>query len=193
MSFNPNPQTASEVLTAAAYMTKLAAECSHELGFIPNTVYPKAIIRGNVKFSTENGEPCGFLLHGPARHETRVYQTAIDFDLRRLEHGTHAVQRLIKEALENDQEKIILHCACDLPANRFWSALDFVCRGTRHEKHASRRTETRWELILPRGEDLERYLADQLKKTKAAAVLELFGQTGRFLAHRRKNYRTGSR
>lgn len=177
----------------AAYMDDLAKREAEALGFIPNTVYPEAILRNQVKFSEENGQLCGFMLHGPPRHEIRVYQTAVEFDLRRLDHATCAVHRLIREALEADQEKIILHCATDLQANGFWRAAGFVSRGTRYPDHATRRELIRWEYILPRGEDLERFLTTELKKTKAEKILELFGQKERFLKHRTKKHRTGSR
>lgn len=183
----------SQVQHLADYMNDLAKREAEALGFIPNSVYPQAILRNQVKFSEENGQLCGFMLHGPPRNEVRVYQTAIEFDLRRLDHGTCCVHRLIREALEEDQEKIILHCAIDLQANRFWRAAGFVLRGTRHAAHATRRELNRWELILPRGEDLERFLTVELKKTKAEKILELFGQKERFLKHRTKMHRTGLR
>lgn len=186
----PNQLSTNQVLKLAAYMTKLANECSHEVGFVPNTVYPKAVLRNQVTFSVENNELCGFLLHGPPRHEMRIYQTAIDYDCRRLEHGTHAVNQVIKKALEEDQEKIILHCAADLPANAFWRAAGFVPRGDRHLQHASRRHEVRWEMLLPRGEDLERFLSEQKKTDSQMRILALFGKTAALLALQKDKFRS---
>lgn len=187
----PQALRGSQVEHLAAYMNDIAKREADALGFIPNTVYPEAILRNQVKFSEENGQLCGYMLHGPPRHEIRIYQTAIEFDLRRLDHGTHAVTKLIAEALEEDQEKIILHCATDLSANAFWRAAGFLLRGTRYPDHATRRELNRWEYILPRGEDLERFLSVELARTKAEKVLALFGQTERFLKHRTKKHRTG--
>lgn len=189
MSILAPARAASEIEHRASYMTKLAQDCNWELGFIPNTVYPIAIAKDQVTFTEENGELCGFLLHGPPRGEIRVYQTAIDFSLRRLEHGTHAINHLIAKALEADQEKIILHCAADLPANAFWRAAGFIPRGSRYANHPTRRHEFRWEWICPRGEQLERYLAEQLNVGKRAKLLELLGQTEQFLKHRKAKFR----
>lgn len=187
---DPESLKVNQVLALSAYMTKLANACSHEVGFVPNTVYPRAIIRNQVTFSVENNELCGFLLHGPARHELKIYQTAITYDCRRLEHGTHAVHQVIKKALENDQEKIILHCAADLPANAFWRAAGFVPRGDRYAAHPTRRHEVRWEMLLPRGEDLERFLEQQRKTDAQIKILELFGKTDSLLKLQKSKFRS---
>lgn len=189
MSILQPPTSETEIENLARYMNHLAQKCAYEVGFIPNTVYPQAILKQQVKFTEENGELCGFLLHGPPRGEVRVYQTAIEFELRRLEHGTHAIQRLIAEALEKDQEKIILHCAADLPANAFWRAAGFVPRGSRNIDHLTKRHAFRWEFICPQGEALERYLSEQLHVEKREKLLALLGQTERFLKHRKAKFR----
>lgn len=130
------------------YWLHLSRLHSDELGFLPAPAVAQLIDRGRLLLELENNEPCGFLLHGPARRVLRVYQTCIQVDARRIHHALHLVADLRARALAGGSRAIVLHCAEDLDANAFWRAAGFTLVGKRRKSTTRERDQLKWMLPL---------------------------------------------
>lgn len=152
----------------AAYMVWLQDNNTHELGFIPRDSLTTMATKGRVLPEFENDELCGYLLPGPIKKHTRIYQLCVQDDARRIIHGTDLVSRMIAACKQQRAHTLTLHCAQDLDANKFWPTLGFQHTGERCRRKDGRRKQNRWTLELPaKGEDERRF----------AAQLEQDGQT----------------
>ena len=69
------------------------------------------------------------------------------------------VCKLLEECIHNQVERVILHCATDLPSNEFWQAAGFQRTGLRAAASETRRPAHRYEWIFPAGRDVDDYLA----------------------------------
>lgn len=135
----------------AKYAEHLAAQHPRELGFLPRSVYPRALELGQLRVATHNDDPCGFLLHGPFNKTLRIYQTCIEADLRRIQHGSEILETLLNEAIQKNVHQVSLWCADDLPANWFWKAAGFTHVANRTKSTREPRPQRRWLLELPAG------------------------------------------
>jgi ribosomal protein S18 acetylase RimI-like enzyme len=103
---------------------------------------------GQILMAQENGDPCGYLIHGNGDHWCKIYQACIQYDARRREHGFELVRRLARKATEEGFEAISLWCAEDLEANEFWRLAGFVWAGQREGGKRRGRKHNRWILWL---------------------------------------------
>lgn len=158
-----------------AYVRDLADREAHALGFLPDTIYGPALSRGRLHLVYENGEPCGFILHGPSFQKLRIYQTAVEPSCRLIDHGREAWLEVLSDALNDDVEKITWICADDLPANKFWERVSSPPIKLAARKGPTRRPLFHYEHILPRGLELEQYLDEQLHRSALWRVCKLQG------------------
>lgn len=154
--------TETQIEKAAAYAAGLADRENDALGFLPHTIYAPAIAQGRLHLVEENGEPCGFILHGPMRPTLRIYQTAVEPTCRLIDHGRAAWLATLAEALDADIERLTWICATDLTANAFWSRVSGPPKKTLASRSQTRRALHAYEHVLPRGKELEQYLERQL-------------------------------
>lgn len=142
----PVPSTATDV---AKFLDYLQSREKNALGFLPFRALEQAIELGRVLLCFENDDPAGYVIHGPTKATTKIYQTVVCDDLRRVEHGTALVSAVTMRANAAGAEAISLHCAEDLAANSFWDALGFEFKGQRCRRKDRRRSQNRYEIILP--------------------------------------------
>lgn len=131
------------------FLDHLQSENSHALGFLPFEALRQAIELGRVFLCYENDDPAGYLIHGPAKKHSKIYQVCVAEDARRIEHGTALVEAFHRVCLAADAHDLTLHCAEDLPANRFWQELGFEPAGQRCKRADGRRMQNRYRIDLP--------------------------------------------
>lgn len=137
--------------TEVKYAIHLADQHRDELGFLPRTIYEPMHAAGRLRVAKENSDPCGFLLHGTYRKTLRIYQTCVQPDARRIDHGSDLWQQLVNDCIANDVHQIELHCAEDLEANQFWQAVGCRQIGQRIKSRHTGRVQLRWYYELPAG------------------------------------------
>lgn len=133
------------------YAMSLANKHRHELGFIPAMRYSHAHAAGRLRPQYLNGDPCGYLLHGPLRsgRPCHVWQCVIQVDARRLASATELVAQLKLDATAAACSRILLRCATDLDANLFWRACGFELVRTLVSSPRSGRQVNLWRCELP--------------------------------------------
>lgn len=118
-----------EMLTLVDSLQRQAVD---QVAFYPRDTLRKAIEDGNVEFAFENGEPCGYLWHGPynPHRDAVIYQAVIHYDLRRRQHGAELVTRIERDARLAGCNAVRCRCRSDIEANDFWQTLGFGCIAT---------------------------------------------------------------
>lgn len=134
------------------YVESLMRQNYEAVGFLPRPRLEQYALRGQVLVETENGEPCGYLVFGKAAWPfLRVYQSVVQYDARRRDHGLALVARLIAIGRERGAAAISLWCADDLEANAFWREAGFSFAGQRDGGKRRGRKHNRWVLTLTPG------------------------------------------
>lgn len=159
----------------ARYAADLADKEKHALGFLPRTMYGPAYAAGRLYINTENNDPCGFLLRGPFRKTTRIYQTCITEDLRWMEHGRDLAHKLVRDAASAGAHQISLWCAADLGANDFWKACGFDLVQPYVKRRRKNRPHHRWQIDLPAGQAHRAKLLADPKEQSRSKILNLLG------------------
>jgi GNAT superfamily N-acetyltransferase len=129
----------------------LAKKNSEAVSFLPRPKVEAYAADGRLLVAAENGEPCGFLIHGPLRGQLRIYQTCVEYDVRRRDHGLALVGELERRAVLAGCSAVRLWCADDLEAQAFWRAAGFVPAGRRAGGQRRGRVHTLWarHLVTP--------------------------------------------
>lgn len=130
------------------YIDGLARRNSEALSFIPLPRLEDYFLRGQILLERENGEPCGYLVHGNHPEVCRIYQACIQYDARRRDHGLALVRRLVLKADRMGCRAVSLWCADDLEANAFWKAAGFTFCGQREGGRRRGRKHNHWVLWL---------------------------------------------
>ena len=130
------------------FVDDLAHKNSEALSFIPRPMLERYAEAGQVMLAKENGEPCGFLIHGNGARWCRIYQACIQYDARYREHGLSLVRALIEKATRQGFEAISLWCASDLDSNKFWQEAGFSFAGCRAGGQRRGRQHNHWMLWL---------------------------------------------
>lgn len=175
--------------TAAKYALHVADHHTHELGFLPQDAYARSEAAGRLKLLTIDGEEAGYLMLGPLLPVTKVYQTWVEEPVRLLDHARSLILDLAAAGAAAGVERLSLHCAVDLEANHFWHQLGFERTAVRESTTRYRRPANRWELVLPRGLELEEYLHIQAPKQKQKELLRMFGMEQQFRAAHTSRFR----
>lgn len=112
-----------------AYVDKLQRANALELAFYPMSALRTAWEDGRILGVEENGEPAGYLWHGPVRggRDVFIYQACIDYDARRRRLGFAMVRELIAKAAAVGALGVRLRCASSSESNEFWRAIGFYC------------------------------------------------------------------
>lgn len=113
------------------FLDHLSGLHKHELGFLPRQAYENAIELNRVFLCFENGEPCGYLIHGVPKLETKIFQVVVADDSRRIEHGTALVEAARMVADQGHAHYLSCHVAEDLDALKFWKAIGLEIVGKR--------------------------------------------------------------
>lgn len=153
----------------------LASGHGHEIGFLPHTIYIPAYKEKRLIVEGEGEDLIAFCLFGKPRPEMKIFQTLVEYGSQREYIGAQMIEGVISRALENDCERLSLHCAVDLEANRFWGAMGFSPVEIRQARTLTRRDAVKWEIVFPRGEELERMVEERMARDKTNALAELFG------------------
>jgi len=134
------------------YVVSLAKRETNTIGFIPAPRYELLAQQRRLRVQLYNGEPCGFLAHGPLRpgRVLYIYQACIQSDARRLACATSLVCDLIRDANAAYCAEIQLNCAADLPSNLFWQTLGFIRHATSSPANTRRRQVNHYVLPLAR-------------------------------------------
>src|SRR3990167_2844791 len=116
-----------------SYIDKLQHANADDLAFYPLDSIAKAIVQGHVIPCYENGEPVGYLWHGPIRHgrDVTIYQACIDYDARRQHLGFGIIRQLTDMARAGGATGIRLRCASSALSNQFWIAIGLDRKSTR--------------------------------------------------------------
>lgn len=114
-----------------AFLDALQRQATEEVAFYPRSALERALHRDEITTSFENGEPCGYLWHGPMRpgRDVVIYQAVVHYDLRRRMHGFRMLASVASRALAAHATGIRCRCRSSIPANDFWAAADFQCIG----------------------------------------------------------------
>lgn len=142
----PAPPDAPEF---SKFLDHLQAQNKHALGFLPFIALRQAIELGRVFLCYENDEPAGYVIHGPGKRHTKIYQVCVAEDARRIEHGTALIEAVKAVANHHRAHDLTLHCAEDLPANSFWNALGFEPAGRRCKRRDGKRMQNKYRMELP--------------------------------------------
>lgn len=148
------------------FLLYLSERHRHELGFLPALAYKQAIELGRVFLCLDNGEPAGYLIHGPAKRESKIYQVVVTHDCRRIEHGTALVTaaRMFFDA--GMAETMSCHVADDLAANSFWQAIGLKAVGTRCRRQDRKRSQIKYQEERPGKAAALLALKSQLAESK---------------------------
>lgn len=116
-----------DAMTLLALVDALQRQAVDQVAFYPRETLRRAIDGGDVEVAFENGEPCGYLWHGPYRpgRDAVIYQAVIHYDLRRRRHGAELVARIERDARIVGCAAVRCRCRSDIDANDFWRSLGF--------------------------------------------------------------------
>ena len=107
----------------------LQRQAVDQVAFYPLETLRRALEEGAIEIAFENGEPCGYLWHGPYRpgRDAVIYQAVIHYDLRRRRHGAELVGRIAWDATGAGSTGVRCRCRSGIDANEFWRELGFDC------------------------------------------------------------------
>jgi len=134
---------------ASKFLDHLQGANRYAIGFLPFAALQEAIARGRVMQAFENGEPCGYMIHGKPRKQTRILQMVVANDARRVQHATALAEALVLLCSSVPSHEITLHCAEDLESNRFWRAIGFEPVGRRLKSKHGKRWQIAYRKELP--------------------------------------------
>jgi hypothetical protein len=108
-------------------MDALQRQAVDQVAFYPRSALQGAVDRDEVRVAFENGEPCGYLWHGPMKpnRDAVIYQAVIHYDLRRRMHGAALVVTVADMADAAGCSGVRCRCRSDVEANDFWAFLGF--------------------------------------------------------------------
>jgi len=164
--------------TAQRYVVHLSDSMPEMLGFLPVSALTHQLENNRIVMASHNDDPCGYVSRGPWKPETKIYQTAIEFELWREKHGDEIVNEIIRQAQRERVERITLHCAADLHANEFWKYMGFTKVGERIKSKHKRRIQNKWELRLDEHSRLQRAVDANQVRPEAKRAAELLGLGG---------------
>lgn len=150
----------------AKFLEHLSSTHKNELGFLPRLAYSQAIALGRVFLCFENGDPCGYLIHGPAKTHTKIYQVVVEDDCRRIEHGTALVEAARLVADRAEAHTLSCHVAEDLAANSFWKAIGLHIVSERCRRQDRKRKQFRYLEDRPGTAIAKMRLKTQLTESK---------------------------
>jgi len=111
------------------YIDHLQKQNSGDLAFYPVSALEKALDKGHLLTCGDNGQPAGYLWHGPANtgRDIVIYQACVDYASRRRHLGLGMVSRLIGLGQSSGATGIRLRCGSSSESNEFWGLVGFYC------------------------------------------------------------------
>lgn len=166
-------QAPQDALGFVKFLDHLQSENRHALGFLPFEAMRQAIELQRVFLCFENGDPAGYVIHGPPKRHGKIYQVCVAEDSRRVEHGTALVEAVRAVMNAKTAHTLTLHCAQDLPANTFWGELGFTKIGERCKRKDGSRLQNRYQEVLPGKALHARLFREQLDRDGLTRLREL--------------------
>lgn len=166
----------------AKFVDAMARAHTHELGFIPNTVYDAALERGTLRVYDRDRDHIGFILHGPLKYEAKIWQVFTLQEFRLEDEAAACIRGILHDMRERNLERITCRVADDLEAVKFWQAMGFHAIEHIHTDDVWKRPLTRYEFTLPAGLQIDEAIAREKKKGKTQQLLDLFGMQRPFEA-----------
>lgn len=108
------------------YIVDLHSKNSEQLGFIPKAGMEEHIMLDHVLLALLNGSPAAYVLHGVPRTSTRIFQAAVQYDVRRMYIGLTLVETLAWMLRPMHVESITASVRDSHPAQVFWGAAGFL-------------------------------------------------------------------
>jgi hypothetical protein len=130
------------------YIVSLSQKHYEEIGFIPKPRLKKYLESDQIWLSKENDDPCGFIIFGKGWPVLRIYQTCIQYDVRRQHHALNLIKKLINKAIAENYLAISLWCAHELDANQFWQSCGFQFMEQKEGGKRRHRKLNKWVLFL---------------------------------------------
>ena len=140
------------------------AEC---LAFYPKAAFEREIDAKRIILAKVNNAPAGYLYHGALGVTCKIHQACIQYDLRGMLYGAELVRRLLEQCEAAKVSRVVLACASDIDANKFWRAMGFVCEAVRPGGIRRGRDINIWALLLQA--ELFAFHVDASTKQKSAA------------------------
>lgn len=151
----PPPISTEQLIRYCSHLEWLNADA---VGYIPKPALEKYAARNQILLVWENDDPCGYVLFNDtpgtrlvnARPGTcRIYQACVQYDARRVLHGTEVVKRVILRASRAGLPNVDCYVTDTLPANEFWRALGFHLTDTRLGGSKRGRVLNHWQTVPP--------------------------------------------
>lgn len=152
-------------------------------------MWEPSIAAGRVSVVLDNGDPAGYLLRGPIRPMTKVYQCVVRADSREKANGTALARAFQDECIANQVETLSLHCAEDLPSNDYWQAMAYDLAGTRDPRGTRGRKHNRWRKHLVHHANMQAAVLQELHGERTLKILDLLGVKDQFLHPVKKRLR----
>lgn len=162
------------------FVCAMADAHRHELGFIPHSVYDAALQRDTLRVKQTDGEWTSFLLHGPLKFETKIWQTFTIEHLRRQAVATELVRELLERMRQQNLERVTCRVADDLEAVAFWKQCGFEAIGSVPTDDVWKRPLTRYEFIFAAGQQIDAIIAAARKRGKTQQLLNFFATGEQF-------------
>ena len=109
------------------YVDHLQRKNAEDLAFYPRITFEREINQQRILLARVNGEPAGYIYHGALRHQLKIHQACIEYDLRGQLYGAALIRHLRLLAEAGGVQEIVLRCGSDIEANGFWRAMGFHC------------------------------------------------------------------
>ena len=97
------------------------------LGFLPKSVYEERALAGRLWVAADNDQYQGHLLFGGKYPDLKVLQLFVHPDYRGHGIGSKLVEGLVDFAKSRQYIAVSARVAADLPANKFWERMGFIC------------------------------------------------------------------
>ena len=116
-------------MTLLKYIDHLQKQNVDDLAFYPLSTLEKALEEQRVLTCEDNGEPAGYIWHGPVRvgFDLVIYQACVDYESRRRHLGWGMVKQLIDICKAGAGTGIRLRAASSSDSNEFWQQIGFYC------------------------------------------------------------------
>lgn len=190
---NPTSRGDHQIVTAGhdlyTWLSQALDLHRHEFGFWTYAAVGDAIDTGRVSVLHENGTPAAFLIRSPSQLIPKIYASFTSEQLRLNDYCRAMVTDAITRLATERCERVRLHTAEDLPANLVWPRLGFTRGRNKGKRNMGSRNLIQWNLVFPRGEQLDSYLEQQTADPQRKKLLALFGLEEQFRAALTKQYR----
>lgn len=116
-----------QVSNYVAQVSAIADQNRGSFGFLSTSAYEQMAAKGQLWIAlNKNEELKGYLMFGGTMPTLKVFQAYVCESVRGKGVGKQLIDELKEYARNNYYHSIVARVAADLPANKFWDAVDFV-------------------------------------------------------------------